>query len=126
MKKINEEIKKQIMEMVQYIYDEEDDWGDWSYGVKIDDYKYNIGDIPKNSMNTLSEHTGNPDDDYMLDGVCTTGISPRSNNNDAEFEMVAGYWGKYITLIVGTNSYSGNDPYESVIKNGTVRAQFEI
>lgn len=145
------EVVSDIMKLLSQEYGDDYAYGNIrdSWGLRVDDYDYGIGDTMFNSHELYQDPLYDFDDNLVfpkgegiyegyydggeLDGTCSVGIegvdgdsAERSKGVAKAFELSKGYLGKYLFVISGSYSYGGNDLGESVIRNAVVRRKYII
>ena len=110
------------------------------YGLRVDNIKYNVGDICNNSHSLYCDPIYDEDGDLAypliddgpyagyydggeMDGTCAVMINA-DNITDA-LEIISQYDGAYMHLIAGYDSTMGEDPGEIVISDAIVIAVWD-
>lgn len=113
-----------------------------SYGIRVDECKYEVGDIANNSHELYQDPDFDEDGNLIypegegiyegfydageIDGTCTIGFDPEDDESiQTAIERVRIYWGKYVTVVGGDGYGWGNDPGELIICNAEVLAVIE-
>lgn len=108
------------------------------YGLRIDDYDYNIGDICYNSHNLFEDPDYDYDDNLIypycdsgpyegfydggeLDGTCAIGIW--NDNISMALRRTKNYFGSHLYLIGSDYAEDGNDPDELIMEDAEVLIQ---
>lgn len=100
------------------------------YGLRVDDYKYNVGDICKLSHQYFQDPVYNEDEELLypytengydageLNGTCCVGIE--EDNIEKAIKLLKQYIGDNVYIIGGDIAEEGNDRGELIIKNAKV------
>lgn len=124
---------KNIVENGDYYY----------YGLRKDDYEYNIGDICHKSHQLWQDPEYDEDGELIyphiwegpykgfydggeLDGTCSIGINEYDDDEDiiTKINLVSEYIADHLYLIAGKRAQVGNDREELIIENAVVLAKF--
>ena len=111
------------------------------YGLRMDEYKYNVGDECFKSHQLYQDAFYDDNDDFVypliteginkgffdageLNGTCCLMIT--IDNIDKVLNNISDYYGDYCNLIAGNMVEDGNDMGEIIIENAVVLASFDI
>lgn len=110
------------------------------FGIRIDECRYEVGDIANNSHELYQDPEFDEDGELIyeegqgiyegyydageLDGTCCISFDPQDDSSiEYALSLVSCYYGDYLHILSGSNVQSGNDEQEIVIKNAKVVAE---
>lgn len=115
----------------------------YHYGLRKDNYEYNIGDTCHKSHQLWQDPEYDEDGELIypyieegpyagfydggeLDGTCSIGIDEYDEVEDIikKIKLVSEYIAAHLYLIAGDWAEGGNDPEESIIRNAVVLEKF--
>lgn len=113
------------------------------YGIRIDEIKYNVGEIANDSHQLFQDPEFDEDGELIypyveegiysgfydageLDGTCVIGFDPEDDGSiQKAIELIKSYYGSHIHILGGDCAEYGYDNGEIIIKNAEVLAAYE-
>lgn len=128
---IDTTVSNVIHEILDVLNMEEYDY----YGIRVDDYLYDVGDTCYNSHQLFQDPEYDYDDNLIypycesgpyeglydggeLNGTCAVGIF--HDNIDAALKRAKHYYGDHMYLLGSEWAHDGNDPDELIMENAEV------
>lgn len=112
------------------------------YGLRVDDFKYNVGDTAHNSHQLFQDPEFNEEGELIyekgvdiysdfydageLDGTCTVGFAPDDIESiQKTLTAIQNYYGNTVHILAGNSAEYGIDEDELIIQDACVLGVFE-